>query len=103
MSLLFCYYAMMFSMYYKIYSAFKFDDRETWELKFMIKWNQVRSDWTLSPYQKFFIYTQDDFESVFKKKYNLDEYNLWIEWKILEVQMVPTPKNIIDKIPEKKS
>lgn len=90
-------------------SCYAFDEKDkdtnqlTWKKKYCIKWNQMYSDWKLSRYQWSFYLDEDDFVEKFSNDIDVNAFNLGLWNKILEVQLVWSPKAIVEKIPEKKS
>lgn len=90
-------------------SCYAFDekDKATWQLtgkkKYCIKCNQLFNNWTISRYNFNYYLDEDEFLEKFNEYIDPEKYNLWLEKKILEVQLVWTPLGIVEKIPEKKS
>lgn len=60
-------------------------------------------DWKLSRYQWNFYLDEDEFVEKFSDQIEVDSFNLGLWNKILEVQLVWSPKGIVEKLPEKKS
>lgn len=90
-------------------SCYSFDEKDkatgqlTWKKKYCIKWNQLFPDGKLARFTWSWYLDEDEFIEKFSDSIDPEAFNLWLGNKILEVQLVWSPKAIVEKIPEKKS
>lgn len=95
--------------YAVVMSCYSFDEKDrntkelTWKKAYCLKTNQILANWSMSRFSFNYYLSEDDFINLFEKEINVEKYNLWLEWKILEIQLVWKPLWIVEKIPERKS
>lgn len=92
---------MNFKKYFQIASAFKFPSNDNdWKNVVCLKTRQILGKNQLSTWKHNFFLDESDFNLMFKDHIK-EEYNLWLEDKILEVEVMEKPLWIVAKIPEK--
>lgn len=85
-----------------INGAFHFPSNlNDWTETYCLKTRQILWKNQLSTWKRNFFLTEDDFKKRFGSMIKDDDFNLWLEDKILEVEVVEDCIWIVEKIPPK--